>query len=108
MRCINYGLTLPKFQPKIICKGKEDLIKTEGVMLMTRSKVGIFSIQGGRNSKINTCSLNRTYFKLIQDFSHVHLIGKFQDDPIKNEQFMLKIKSNIVCFFFNNQGDVTL
>ena len=45
------------------------------------------------------------FFEFIQDFIHVHLICKFQDDLIKIEWVMLMIVSNID--FFNNQGDVT-
>ena len=47
-----------------------------------------------------------TVFKFIQDFIHVHFICRFHDDPIKTEQVMLMIKSNID--FFINQADVTL
>ena len=31
----------------LICKFWEDMIKTEGLMLMSRSKIGVFSNQGG-------------------------------------------------------------
>ena len=33
-----HGLTVPQFQPDLVCKIQEDLIKTEGVMLIIRSK----------------------------------------------------------------------
>ena len=59
-----------------------------------------FQQSNGRNSKID--DLMETIFKFIQHFINDHLIYKFQDDPIKTEQVMLMIKSNLG--FFNNQG----
>ena len=63
-----------------------------------------FQQSSGCNSKIN--NLMGTIFKFVQDFIHVHLICKLQDDPITTGQVMLMIMSNIG--FFNNQRDVTL
>ena len=56
------------------------------------------------NSKRN--NLIWTVFTFFQDFIHVYLICKFQDHPIKTEQVMLMIKSNIS--FSNNQRNITL
>ena len=53
---------------------------------MIKSNIGFFNNQGDV-TKIN--DLIWPGFELIQDLIHVHLIGKFQDDPIKTEHVML-------------------
>ena len=83
MHCIISGSNCPpKFQPDLICKIQENLIKTEGY---ADNKVKNRHLQEsrGRNSKINNQIW--TLFEFVQDFTHVHLICKFQDDPIKTE-----------------------
>ena len=45
-------------------------------------------------------------FELVRVFIHVHLICKFQEDPIKTEQVMMMTKSN--RGFFSNQKNVIL
>ena len=54
-----------------------------------------------RNSKIN--DLICPVVKLVQDFILVHLICRFQEDPIKAERVTQCQKEA----FFSNQGDVT-
>ena len=72
-------------------------------MLMTKSN-RFFQQSRGCNSKCN----DRIWpvFKLVQEFIHVHLICKFQDEPNKTDWVMLMTKSN--RGFFSNQVDVTL
>ena len=73
-------------------------------MLMKKLNRGFFQHSKGHNSKINDPIWPE--FKFIRGFIHVHLICKFQEDPIRTEQVMLRTKSNR-CFF-SIQGDVTL
>ena len=83
MHCItSWPNCPPEFQPNRMCKIQEDLIKTEGYI---DNKVENRHIQEsrGRNSKINT--LSWTVFEFVQDFIHVHLFCKFQDDQIKTK-----------------------
>ena len=51
----------PKFQPDFICKIREDLIKTEGVMLITRSKLGSFRNQGVATLNQSKCPEGHEY-----------------------------------------------
>ena len=46
-------LSATSFPVQIIYKFQEQPIKTEGFKVMTKSKRGLFSNQGGHNSKIN-------------------------------------------------------
>ena len=62
---------------------------------MTRLEIGIFTNEGD-NSKNN--NLTWTICEFLHDFNHVHLICKFQNDPINTERVMLMAKSNIVFF----------
>ena len=98
------------------CKFQEVPIKTEQVMLMTKSNRGFFSSQGevtkindlislfqqsrGGTGKINVWIW--PLFKLVQCFIHVHFICKFQAYPIKPERGTLMTKLN--RGFFSNQG----
>ena len=85
-------------------KFQEHLIKTEEVLVMTKSNTGFFQKSRGCNSKINDWI--GPVFKLVQDFIHFHLICRFQADPIKTGQVTLITMSN--RDFFSKQGDVTL
>ena len=66
-------------------------------------KQRLFQQSRGHSSKINDPI--RPVFGTVQDFIHVQLICKFQEDLIKAEWLMLMTKSN--RSFFSNQGDVT-
>ena len=72
-------------------------------MLMSKSNRNFFSNQEDVNSKISDPIW--TVLELIQDFSHVPLICKFQEALIKTKQVMLmtKPKSGV----FSSQGKVT-
>ena len=87
----------------LICMFQEDPIKTEWAMLMTNVKQVLFQQSREHNSKIYDPIW--PVFKLAQDFIHVPLIIKFQEDPIKTEWVMLMTKTN--RGFFSNQGCVT-
>ena len=107
-------------QVPLNCKFHEVPIKTEQVMLMTKSNRGFFSSQEevtkindlislfqqsrGGNGKINVWIW--PVFKLVQCFIHDHLICKFQAYPIKPEQGTLMTKLN--RGLFSNQGGVAL
>ena len=91
----------------LICKVQESPIKTEQVMLMTKSNRGFFFSQGevsdqnwmlcwwqslteaffhqsrGRKSMINDPIW--PVFKPVQDFIHVHIFSKCQEHLIKTE-----------------------
>ena len=72
---------------------------------MTKSNRGFSSNQGD----IPLLKSNNPIwpiFKLDQDFIHVHLICKFQEQPIKTEWLMQMTKSN--RGFFSNHGDIPL
>ena len=85
----------------VICKFKDDPIKTEWVMLMIKSNIGFSNNQG---DVAQTNDLLWWSFKLIQDFIHVHLSANFK--LIKTEWVMLMTESN--RGFFSNQEDETL
>ena len=55
--------------------------------MITKSNRGFFQQSRGCNSKIT--DLIWPVFKLVSDFIHVHLICKFQADPIKTKQVTL-------------------
>ena len=67
-------------------------------------KQGSFQQYRGCNSMVD--DLIWPVYKLIWDFIHVYLIGKFQEKPIKTEQVTLMTMSNRKVF--SNQGEVTL
>ena len=45
MRLSPHGLIVHQVSAHLICKAQEYLIKTEGIVPMTRSKIGIFTNQ---------------------------------------------------------------
>ena len=85
--CPGFGLFWDFIHIHLIRKFHEDPIKTEWVMLMTKSNRDFFKQSRGRNSKIN--ETNWLVLELIWGFIHVNLICKFQEDPIKTEQVTL-------------------
>ena len=80
---ILYMSTLSAFQ--------EDPIKTERVLLMTKSNKAFFSNQGDITLNL---MIRAGQFSKSWDFTHVHYTCKFQDDPIKTEWVTLMTKSN--------------
>ena len=80
----------------LICKVQEDLIKTEWVMLMTVSKIGIFSNQGGCNSKIKNMvwTVFKIHWRLHPCPSYLQISGwsnqnwtSYADDKVKQKLF---------------------
>ena len=68
---------------------------------------GFFQQSKGCNFKINDTIW--PVFQSLREYIHVHLIYKFQEDPIKTEWVKLMTKSNRgFFFFFSNQGDLSL
>ena len=76
-----------RFQSQLICKIQEDMNRTEGVVLMTRSKNRHFQQSDVGNYKVNDSIW--TVFDFIQDFIYVLLICKLQEDPISADRAML-------------------
>ena len=70
---------------------------------MTKSNRGFFSNQGDATLRQ---MIRSRRVQLIRNFTYVHLICKFQEDPIKPELVMLMTKSN--RGFFRNQGGAAL
>ena len=67
------------------CKFQVVLIKAEGVMVMTKSIRSFFQQSRKYNSKINDPIWPD--FKLVQEFTHTHIICKFTEDLIKTESY---------------------
>ena len=100
----------------LICKFQKHLIKTEWVILitksftpkwvivMTKSIRGVSSNQG--NVTLKLIIKSGQILNLSEIFISDHLICKFPEDLIKTERVMLIKKSN--RGFFRNQGEVTL
>ena len=84
-----------------ICKLQEDLIKTEGVMLMTKSN-RLFSAISGRNS-VNDPLWSG--FKFIEISSMSPLSASFRQLQSKLNELSWWTNTNSV---FSNQGDLAL
>ena len=104
MRCItSWSNCPPNFNPILYVRFRKIWSKPKD-LCRWQGRNRRFLQSGGCNSKIN--NLIWTVFEFIQNFIHVHLTCKFQEDPIKTEWVMLMIRSN--KGFFNNQGNVSL
>ena len=68
------------------------VMKTERVIMTTKSKRGLFNNQG------DVARINDPIWpviELIRNFIYVHLNRIFQEDPIKTEQVIVRIRSNM-------------
>ena len=93
------------------CKFQEVPIKTEPVMVMTKSIRSFCSnhMKVTLRLMIQSGQIVRDFIQtgqIVRDFIQGHLICKFNEDLIKTEWVMLMTKSN--RDFFSNQGDITL
>ena len=87
----------------LICKFQKDLIKTKRYG-DDKVKQRLFQQSRWCRAKINDPIWPG--FELIWELILIHLICKFQADPIKTEWVMLMTKSN--KDFFSNQGDINV